>query len=163
MESKQLTNEEKQTVFAMYHGQEVLCFPSDDVVSHWLPPAKLEWNVIGGTYYGVNNTILSLRNLIAITDKDLLVMCKILDPKASIKEHREGIKRAREEREVAEIVQPFLNAKANIADNTISPVLINQVFEFLKLKSYALPLFFGVGHWANGKTAIELGIAIEKK
>lgn len=29
-------------------------------------------------------------------------------------------------------------------------------------KKYAVPLFFGKDHWANGKTAIELNIAIEK-
>lgn len=37
-----------------------------------------------------------------------------------------------------------------------------EVFQYLISKGYAVPLFFGVGHWANGKTAIELGIAIEK-
>jgi len=34
--------------------------------------------------------------------------------------------------------------------------------QYLILNKYAVPLFFGVDHWANGKTAIELGIAIGK-
>ena len=36
------------------------------------------------------------------------------------------------------------------------------VHQYLIQKSYAVPLFFGVEHLANGKTAIELGIAIDK-
>lgn len=34
--------------------------------------------------------------------------------------------------------------------------------QYLILKSYAVPLFFAPIHWANGKTAIELNLAIEK-
>ena len=34
--------------------------------------------------------------------------------------------------------------------------------EQLIIWGYAVPLFFGVDHWANGKTAIELGIGIDK-
>lgn len=36
------------------------------------------------------------------------------------------------------------------------------VFQYLVQKHYAVPLFFGIDHWANNKTAIELGIAIVK-
>jgi len=39
---------------------------------------------------------------------------------------------------------------------------ITEVFQWLLKKGYAVPLFFGLAHWANGKTAIELGIAIDK-
>jgi hypothetical protein len=34
--------------------------------------------------------------------------------------------------------------------------------ELLIKKGYAVPLFFGSNHWANGKNAIELNIAIDK-
>ena len=40
--------------------------------------------------------------------------------------------------------------------------LYDWQFQYLIQKGYAVPLFFGAGHWANGKTAIELGIAIDK-
>ncbi len=33
-------------------------------------------------------------------------------------------------------------------------------FQQLIIWGYAVPLFFGIDHWANSKTAIELGIAI---
>jgi hypothetical protein len=33
--------------------------------------------------------------------------------------------------------------------------------DYLISKLYAVPLWFGVNHWANGKTAFELGIAAE--
>lgn len=39
--------------------------------------------------------------------------------------------------------------------------LVNA-FQYLIQEGYAVPLFFGVNHWANGKTAIELGLAIDK-
>ncbi len=35
-------------------------------------------------------------------------------------------------------------------------------YQYLVQQGYAVPLFFGLNHWANGKTAIELGVAIEK-
>lgn len=36
-------------------------------------------------------------------------------------------------------------------------------YQYLVLQRYAVPLFFGVNHWANGKTAIELNLAVEAK
>ena len=36
------------------------------------------------------------------------------------------------------------------------------ITQYLLSKYYAIPLFFGIEHWANGKTAIELKIAVEK-
>ena len=38
-----------------------------------------------------------------------------------------------------------------------------KLFQYLTSKGYAVPLWFGIDHWANGKTAIELGLAIEKQ
>jgi hypothetical protein len=34
-------------------------------------------------------------------------------------------------------------------------------FQYLISKRYAVPIWFGALHWANGRTAFELGIAIE--
>lgn len=36
------------------------------------------------------------------------------------------------------------------------------IFQYLISKGYAVRLWFGPDHWANGKTAIELGLAIDK-
>lgn len=36
-------------------------------------------------------------------------------------------------------------------------------YEYLREEGYAVPLWFDIDHWANGKTAIELNIAIEKQ
>lgn len=38
-----------------------------------------------------------------------------------------------------------------------------KIFQYLISKGYAVPLFFGVDHQDNGKTAIECGIAIIKQ
>lgn len=37
-----------------------------------------------------------------------------------------------------------------------------EVYQQLILWGYAIPLWFGIDHWANGKTAIELEVAIDK-
>jgi hypothetical protein len=34
-----------------------------------------------------------------------------------------------------------------------------EAYQYLISVGYAVPLWFGIDHWANGKTAIELGIA----
>lgn len=36
------------------------------------------------------------------------------------------------------------------------------IHQYLIQQGYAVPLFFGLNHWASGKTAIELEIAIDK-
>jgi hypothetical protein len=38
----------------------------------------------------------------------------------------------------------------------------NEGIQYLINRGYDVPLFFDVDHWANGKTAIELGVAISK-
>lgn len=36
-----------------------------------------------------------------------------------------------------------------------------ETYQYLISKHYDVPLWFGINHWANGKTAIQLGIAID--
>lgn len=38
---------------------------------------------------------------------------------------------------------------------------VKQIYQYLISKGYDVPLYFSPNHWANGKTAIELGLAIE--
>ena len=45
----------------------------------------------------------------------------------------------------------------------ISPIVISFAFDQLKRWGYIVPLFIETGNPDNGKTAIELGLAIEKK
>jgi len=37
-----------------------------------------------------------------------------------------------------------------------------EIYQYLVQQGYAVPLFFGLNNCANRKTAIELGIAIDK-
>lgn len=53
-----------------------------------------------------------------------------------------------------------LFVQANLIQSS-NPLTI-YAYQYLIFKGYAVPLWFGVNHWANGKTAIELGIAIDK-
>lgn len=49
------------------------------------------------------------------------------------------------------------------ADHEADYFNLPAVHSYLISKGYAVPLWFGIDHWANGKTAIELGIAVEKE
>lgn len=53
----------------------------------------------------------------------------------------------------------------NVYNNSVSQSgnpEVNLAIQYLISKGYDVPLWFGIDHWANGKTAIELGIAINK-
>lgn len=139
-----LTNEEIAKVFAMYQGQKVLCFPSDDMISHWLPPTILNWDVIAGTHYSVTNTILCLTPLAKITDEHAIEVWKVEGNHDNIPHP------------IAH-VHTFLNVWEQSRLN-----MPYNVCQYLISKGYAVPLWFGIDHPANGKTAIELEIAIDK-
>jgi hypothetical protein len=49
----------------------------------------------------------------------------------------------------------------NMEKQEYTPAL-NLIYNYLKQKGYAVPLFIEMGHPHNGKTAIELDIAIDK-
>jgi len=61
----------------------------------------------------------------------------------------------------------YLNKQIHASElNDISEVYDIQnayIYQDLIHKGYAVPIYFGPDHWANGKTAIELGIAIDGK
>lgn len=42
------------------------------------------------------------------------------------------------------------------------PLIVMSIHEYLRLKKYTLPVWLGIDHWANHKTPIELGIAVDK-
>jgi hypothetical protein len=52
--------------------------------------------------------------------------------------------------------------KIEFLKQNIDPWKHPQINDYLKSKCYAVPLFFSIGHAANYKTAIELGIAQDK-
>ncbi len=59
-------------------------------------------------------------------------------------------------------IKLLVDTTMKTADNDVHPFFVHCVYEYLKNKSYAVPLFFAPGRWANGKTPLELNIAINK-
>lgn len=152
MENK-LNHQEISLVFAMYLGQEFQ-FEKED-------PETLDGITTGGVVlgdqadesgeatYGIDDCKLLLTNLADISDEDAIqiaTMCEFTySPSVSLGK---------------EIVNSFSSV---LWTESYSPMQLVGAYQFLIFKGYSVPLWFDVDHWANSKTAIELGIAIDKK
>lgn len=150
----QLTNEETAKVFAMYWGSEILISQNDQPIIE---------KVQGSLCYSSSLTIWSCQT--GYNTKFFKVKL-LLKPLSSISDE--------DAVEVARLAN-YLKLKTKMA--AIGRDVINSligkthtyhysqpfaIFQYLISKGYAVPLFFGVNHWANGKNAFELNIAIEK-
>jgi hypothetical protein len=147
-----LTPEEIAKVLRMYYGCECETIAPDGI------PHQIHETI---NYYWLDRsardgTVLKpfLRPLSAITDEDAIEVAKILrsphavyhlsDPKNMIESAKYWIQWG--------LIAVFTN----------NGVANHFAYQYLISKSYAVPLFFSPGHWANGKDAIALGIAIDK-
>lgn len=162
MSTQQLTREEIARVFALYMFSKVhyrnytYCKNQKEIDEENERP--LDWkNTLGATtlvttYAGsitsreLDKIKLLLTPLSRISDEDAIEVAKIIwgEPKNW---------------SMTLLKQVLVDLyRKNSATLTLkSSVFINQ---YLISKGYAVPLFFALSHWANGKTAIELGIAI---
>lgn len=142
-----LTNQEIAKVFAMYIGCALYIRPYGTIhkakLSGVLPDkifAQADGDKAPSFYYTEKcECKLLLKTSYSITDEDAIQVAKF---------------------------QGWIINEDNLKN--VSWSLQNEFFEidyttyqYLISKGYAVPLWFGVDHWANGKTAIELGIAIE--
>lgn len=150
MESKSiLSKSERVNVFAMYYGQRVLKFsktaPATQVMDYYMMGRLTD------------DCVLALTPLEDISDEDAIEAGKIMgatdEDIESVRIEVGGIKI---------LFEPFYNIDYKIADNDVKPILVFFAYQYLIQQGYDVPLFFGVNHWANGKTAIELSIAISK-
>lgn len=153
---QKLSNEEIARVFAMYPGARVINprFP-DSGVSYDLTMAG--W--FGGSYFNKHredcwdNRVLQLHDLEQISDASVTDLAKIL--KFSENELESA------KREVVHVIlssyslADFCGPYPNIYSQNI-----HHCYEYLKTKFHSVPLFFGAGHWANGKNAVQLNIAV---
>lgn len=140
MENK-LTNEEIARVFAMY------C-PSNDKI--FINPGT------GISYYGTLYQLSSMRGFMHEYRLRLTPLSAITNGHACICARLNG--------HVYELDKPVLLERGHelIAKLTYSIHCAYPIYTQLIVWSYAVPLFFGINHWANGKTAIELNIAVDK-
>lgn len=155
MSENKLTNEEISRVFAMYYGQRVLKF------SKTAPATQIcDCYMLGRIN---NDCVISLTPLSAITDEHAIEVAKICNfdnktltmCKYNSFENLQDIGKR--------IIEYYLYNEIKDGFNTHGIWFnINDFNWFLILKGYAVPLWFGLNHWANGKTAIELEVAIDR-
>ena len=130
-----LTNDEIAKVFAMYWGN--VSF-KNGIGGHSVL-SLTDCNDIG---LGRISGKLLLSRLEDITDEDAIEVAKLL----KLNPHDYILK---------EILGTYFN-------NRRIDEYPADVYLYILSKGYAVPLFFSVGHWENGKDAITLGIAIDK-
>lgn len=163
----QLTNEEIAKVFAMY-------FPCECRITNGNPNQVLFLQQLGSDFCNVGSHInhiggyrnnytavkLLLKSLSNISDEDAVEVAKFAF--TEVVNHYQLI----------EIGKDYINyiflggSLSNRRSQDVDQFDVNhnfQIYQYLISKGYAVPLFFGVNHWANGKTLIELGHAIENK
>lgn len=170
-----LTTEQIARVFAMYYGQRYISDPNGEEPQNF--------PVIGETltcfeYYPNSKCgdVLLLRPLSSITDEDALEVAKIIaqrPPHYGL--HDADITRNGTVVDVVfldkshEVISIGLNGDNLLyvweSDGTRS--ILERVkgqpmaYQYLTQQGYAVPLFIAPGHPDNGKTAIELGLAID--
>lgn len=168
--NQKLTNEEIARVFAMYLGQKAIL--SIDDIPDFLTSVDI-YNMTVDFTSDFNQSVEEIKVLLTplskITDEHAIEVVDILFPtntltaingkaqyvgKTTVLFHLcnvgfsdENEHNTSSSREIILEIQPFYVINAR---------------EYLIQKGYDLPTFFGINHWANGKTAIELGIAIDK-
>jgi len=105
-------------------------------------------NFAGGYNCGYNQVLLALTPLNKITDEHKDVLGKIYG----------GI-RGR----IDDNFFQAIDSDGYVTHYTvITKELPARMFQQFILWGYAVPLYFGPNHWANGKTAIQLNIATDK-
>ena len=145
MFGKELTNNEKAKVYAMYWGNRIDAGINTVVNSSWIQKVTI----------GKTNMLLILTPLNKVSDDHLYTIgafCFKLKYDDSIKIGRDYIGYL------------FLNRRLSLKESSkiqqFSTEHHIQIFQFLISTGYAVPLWFGVTHWANNKTALDLGLGI---
>lgn len=166
----ELTNEQKARIFAMYgyqtpvrsidgDGYILTMYPKAlKIVLHKIMPGQILHGIshnddngsLHRTYLNKDRAVkLILIPLSAISDKHAILIAELAgfihfqlhNGKSFLKE--------------------FLSEKGLIFNT--NPYRVINIYNQLILLKYAVPLFIEAGHPDNGKTAIDLGLAIEKK
>lgn len=147
---EELTSAEKSKVFGMYLPCTVLCGKQIGwTLSQKKYPADMRFYA---EHYHRNLKLL-LTPLSQITDEHASEIVKVL----RIQEDEAGF-----DTNGAAIKNCLIQDGFYALDLFAFYSGVSDVFQYLLSKGYAVPLWLGIGHWANGKTAIELGIAIDK-
>ena len=171
-----LTNEEIARVFAMYYNSEYQFGYATNNSGKGI--GVVNFNFQFNEYEAGVNSKLLLIPLSAITDEHAINLAELVnDEKYEITETFKVIK---EDERIS-----VYSSKAEHSDTPLGSYRYEtriytdcyttrikpysetrqipyEAYQYLIQQRYAVPLWFGIGHWANGKTAIELGIAESK-
>lgn len=175
----QLTGEEIAQVFSLYPNCPVLIFdaPPEAIVEYGPVPDNLDsvsykWDKVGAecTYFEKKQIKLELKQIKDMSDADVYWLCYWYNSSTFIGTEQKDWKIKREGFEIKVyqrvegigFVIDTDNGDINIVRNGMRSHLGTSAygFQWLIRNYYAIPLFFGKGHWANGKTALQLGIAV---
>lgn len=166
-----LTNEEIARVFAGYIGSEATY--NNKINNH-------QGKILGVD--AVGNVILSHKSvLVPYKVCDIGYSSMLLTPLSSITDEHaievakmRGIEKPKIKRTInlikiighnATLSISYLEMEIHLMANTYNctnTMDVVNIREYLKSKGYDVPMWFGIDHHANGKTAIELGVAIDK-
>lgn len=122
-----------------------------------------------------SNSKITLKAIAHLTDVELLNACKAYDPLVFALAYRSNITiKEVENRKKIKIGDTGYSCLVDLSSGAISSYnkgthlwpydggAIHLTQWYLR-NSVAIPLYFESGHWANGKTAIELGVAVPDK
>ena len=152
-----LTNEEIAKVFLMYYNAEIINprfkgtpLQYKNSMSRWFEASKYEQTK--EEFWAERKLVLT--PLFAITDEHAIEVTKCCGfNNISWSDKRK--------RSIGKEIVYAISDNVSISYEVYA-FEITYVFQYLIQQGYAVPLFFGISHWANGKTAIELGIAESK-
>lgn len=150
-----LTNKEIANVFAMYLGADCKYRKGMHIVNDWgigcfNEDGETEYKMtIGNNTFQLHDRQLLLTPVSKITDEHAIEVGKIWWPGAV---NDDSLEKA---------VDSIQQIGGNLWNTLQYGTIWTAVYEYLKSECYAVPLWFGIDHWANGKTAIELEIAID--
>lgn len=167
-----LTNDEIAKVFGMYMGCEIITstpyYEDEETSKGYITGVSIENEELEIQFHnGIHaeetaerrpfeECKLNITTLSKISDADAIEVAKVYTGNI-----RGGIKSA-DKRELIRAGKETVTRILRKSSSYCIPIELHFAIEFLKLKSYAVPLFFAPNHPSNGLTAIELGIAIDR-
>lgn len=150
-----LTNTELARIFGSYTGDDVLY--KDEIfnlLASYKTGSSICENNKGEIYsFDLHKIKLLLTPLEKITEEDAVNMCQIFDIERADQGSLEDV--------LSWVKALFEEPAGYYLDGYMGSQLLTFV-SYLKLKCYDLPQYFGKDHPDNGKTLIQMGIAIDK-
>jgi hypothetical protein len=164
-----LTNQEIAKVLAMYWGQKFR-YSGSIGVHRTVAGINRNWNIADDSNedvsYRVDKCQLLLLRLEDITDEDAVEVAMIAADNPEFNGdaiERDTSHMSLKTKETTVWIWADGSVNVDVKNEMVDTYNQSEIQQMFTQKGYAVPLYLGVGHWANGKTAIELGIAIDIK